>query len=329
MSRIFVLGANSFAGSVFIDTSLSSGHEVCGVSRSPEGKHFFLPYKTNPKHSNYSFYQCHLLRDMDLLFGLIAKFKPEYVIDFAGQGMVAESWQNPFLWYETNVLAKVRLHEFLRLQNSITKYVRISTPEVYGSSEFSVREGQPYNPSTPYAVSHASIDMSLMASYRQYGFPVVLTRFANFFGPGQQLYRIVPKTILLALSGGRLPLHGGGVSIRAFIHAKDVALALLLVLEKGQIGETYHFSTSEFITIKYAVERILDLVGVAFNDVVDLASERPGKDMAYLMDASKALNDLGWKPQFNFDAGVVNTIEWIKSNFNEMRDLPWDYRHQN
>lgn len=329
MSRVFVLGANSFAGSVFVDASLSAGHEVRGVSRSLEGEHFFLPYKANPRRSNYRFHQCHLLRDTDLLFELITKFKPEYVVDFAGQGMVAESWQNPLLWFETNVLAKVKLHEFLLLQDSMIKYVRASTPEVYGSTEFSIHEGQPYNPSTPYAVSHASIDMSLLAYYRQYGFPVVLTRFANFFGPGQQLYRIVPKTILLALTGGRLPLHGGGSSIRAFIHARDVASALLLVLEKGQIGETYHFSTSEFITIKQAVERILSLIGVPFDAVVDLASERPGKDMAYLMDSTKAKTNLDWKPQFNFDDGAIHTIEWIRKNINEMRNLPWDYRHKN
>jgi dTDP-glucose 4,6-dehydratase len=329
MSRLLVLGANSFAGSVFVDASLSAGHEVRGVSRSLEGKHFFLPVKSNPKQLNYRFYQCDLLSNMDVLFDLITKFKPEYVIDFAGQGMVAESWQNPHLWYETNVLAKIRLHEFLRFQDSMIKYVRASTPEVYGSTEFSIHEGQPYNPSTPYAVSHASIDMSLMAFYRQYGFPVVLTRFANFFGPGQQLYRIVPKTILLALTGGRLSLHGGGTSIRAFIHARDVASALLLVLEKGQIGETYHFSTSEFLTIKQAVERTLGLVGVDFNAVIDLSSDRPGKDMAYLMDASKAITNLGWKPQFDFDAGVIHTIKWVRKNINEMCNLPWDYQHKN
>jgi dTDP-glucose 4,6-dehydratase len=329
MSRVLVLGANSFAGSVFVDASLNAGHEVYGVSRSLEGEDFFLPYKANPRRVNYRFYQCHLLHDMDLLFELIVKFKPEYVIDFSGQGMVAESWQNPHLWYETNVLAKVRLHEFLRLQDSMIKYVRASTPEVYGSTEFSIQEGQPYNPSTPYAVSHASIDMSLMAYYRQYGFPVVLTRFANFYGPGQQLYRIVPKTILLALIGGRLPLHGGGTSIRAFIHARDVASALLLVLEKGRIGETYHFSTTQFLTIKQAVERTLSLVGVEFNAVVDFASERPGKDMAYLMNVSKAREELDWKPEFDFDAGVTQTIEWVRKNIDKMSKLPWDYQHKN
>jgi dTDP-glucose 4,6-dehydratase len=329
MSRVLVLGANSFAGSVFVDASLNAGHEVYGVSRSLEGEHFFLPYKANPRQINYRFYQCHLLYDMDFLFELIAKFKPEYVIDFSGQGMVAESWQNPHLWYETNVLAKVRLHEFLRLQDSMIKYVRASTPEVYGSTEFSIQEGQPYNPNTPYAVSHASIDMSLMAYYRQYGFPVVLTRFANFYGPGQQLYRIVPKTILLALTGGRLPLHGGGTSIRAFIHARDVASALILVLEKGRIGETYHFSTTQFLTIKQAVERTLSLVGVEFNAVVDVASDRPSKDMAYLLDASKATEDLSWKPEFDFDTGVIQTIEWVRRNIDKMSKLPWDYQHKN
>lgn len=328
MSRVLVLGANSFAGSVFIDASLSVDYEVLGISRSSEGMDFFLPHKSNLKRTNYIFHQCHLLHNMDYIFGLISKFRPEYVVDFAGQGMVSESWQNPHLWFETNVLTKVKLHEFLRLQNSLLKYVRVSTPEVYGSTKYSISEDQPYNPSTPYAVSHASIDMSLMTYYRQYGFPVVLTRFANFYGPGQQLYRIIPKTILLALTGGRLSLHGGGTSIRAFIHARDVASALLLVLENGQIGETYHFSTTEFLSIKEVVGRTLELLNIDFNTVVQLASERPGKDMAYLMDSSKARNSLGWQPQFDLNAGLNQTIGWVKKNIDEMMKLPWDYLHK-
>lgn len=288
----------------------------------------FLPYKSNPRAGAYRFHQLHLVDDLGAMFRVLDEFQPEFVVDFAGQGMVAESWRQPELWYTTNLVSKVKLHDHLRKQSWLRKYVRVSTPEVYGSTDQLIREDHPYSPSTPYAVSHAAVDMSLAAFHRNYGFPVVLTRFANFYGPGQQLYRIVPKTILVALTGKKLPLHGGGTSIRAFIHARDVASALLLVLEKAVPGEVYHFSTTEFLSIRQVVERILAQLGIDFNTAVEVAAERPGKDQAYLMDASKAGRELGWKPQFGFDKGVAQTIDWIKGNLDAMRALPWDYAHK-
>lgn len=328
MARISVLGANSFSGAVFVDAALTAGHDVSGINRSPEGAAMFLPYKSNPRAWAYRFHKLHLVNDLDAMLGVINEFRPDYVVDFAGQGMVAESWHQPELWYMTNLVFKVKLHDHLRKQPWLQKYVRVSTPEVYGSTDELIREDHPYRPSTPYAVSHAAVDMSLTAFQRNYGFPVVLTRFANFYGPGQQLYRIVPKTILVALTGKKLQLHGGGTSIRAFIHARDVASALLLVLEKGVAGETYHFSTAEFLSIRQVVERILIQLGIDFDKTVEVAADRPGKDQAYLMDASKAARELGWKPRFGFDEGVAQTVSWIKGNLDAMRTLPWDYAHK-
>src|SRR5919108_5705205 len=231
MARVAVLGSNSFAGAVFVDSAISAGDEVLGINRSPEPSPIFLPYRNNARASAYRFRQLDLNRDFNAVCAALAEFGPAFVVDFAGQGMVAESWSRPEQWYETNIVAKVKLHEFLRTQPGLKKYVRVSTPEVYGSTSQLVREQQSYAPSTPYAVSHAAIDMSLGAFHRNYGFPVVLTRFANFFGPGQQLYRIVPRTIIYALTGRRLKLDGGGTAVRAFIHSRDVAAALLRVLE--------------------------------------------------------------------------------------------------
>jgi len=288
----------------------------------------FLPHKSNPRLDAYQFHQMHLVEDIDAICGVIGAFRPDYVIDFAGQGMVAESWQQPELWYTTNLVAKVKLHDFLRKQSWLRKYVRVSTPEVYGSTDELIREDHPYHPSTPYAVSHAAVDMSIMAFHRNYGFPAVLARFANFYGPGQQLYRIVPKTILVALTGKKLPLHGGGTSIRAFIHARDVAAAILMLLDKGVAGEVYHFSTTEFLSIRQVVERILGQLGIDFSSAVEVAAERPGKDQAYLMDASKAGRELGWKPGINFDEGIAQTVAWIRENLQEMRTLPWNYVHR-
>ena len=328
MARIAVLGSNSFAGATFVDAALCRGHELLGVNRSAEGSPFFLPYKNNPRARAYTFKQLDLNRDMPLICSALDAFAPSFVVDFAGQGMVAESWTWPEHWYQTNLVAKVRLHEFLRTRPWLMKYVRVSTPEVYGNTKEPVREDHPYAPSTPYAVSHAAADMSLAAFHRNYGFPAVLTRFANFFGPGQQLYRIVPRAILYALSGRRLPLHGGGVSVRAFVHARDAAAALLAVCEAGKPGETYHFSSGEFHPIREVVQTVCAQLGIDFERVVEAAPDRPGKDQAYRMDAAKAAEQLGWRPSVAFVQGIRETIGWVKDNFTEMKRLPWDYVHK-
>ncbi len=328
MTRIAVLGSNSFAGAGFVDAALTAGHTVLGINRSAEPHTAFLPYQRNARASAYRFAQLDLNADLPAICNELSAFEPASVVEFAGQGMVAESWKWPHQWYETNIVAKVRLHEFLRTRTWLSRYVRLSTPEVYGSTDQLIREDQPYAPSTPYAVSHAATDMSLSAYARNYGFPVVLTRFANFFGAGQQLYRIVPKTILYALSGRKLPLHGGGTSIRAFIHVRDVAKALLLACHRAPPGEVFHFSPSEFHSIRDVVQTVCNELGVDFAKVTEIAPDRAAKDQAYLMDASKARNRLDWQPTVSLIEGIRETIDWVKHYRAEFADLPWDYVHK-
>jgi dTDP-glucose 4,6-dehydratase len=328
MAQVAVLGSNSFSASWFVDAALTAGHEVLGINRSPEPSPIFLPYRNNSHAKAYAFRQLDLNSDLEAIISGLQEFKPAFVVDFAGQGMVAESWARPEQWYRTNIVSKVQLHDFLRQQPWLSKYIRVSTPEVYGTTLKPVHENQPYSPSTPYAVSHAAIDMSLMAFFRNYRFSVVLTRFANFFGPGQQLYRVVPRTILHALAGRRFPLHGGGTSVRAFIHVRDAANALLQVMARGVVGETYHFSPGEFHTVREVVQTICAEMGVDFDRVVEMAADRPGKDQAYLMDSSKARDDLGWVPKNAFVDGIRETIRWVRENFREIRNLPWDYVHK-
>jgi dTDP-glucose 4,6-dehydratase len=328
VARLAVLGANSFAGAGLVDLALGRGYDVLGINRSPEGPDCFLPYKRNPRAQAYRFRQLDLNRDMPEVQHALDEFAPELVVDLAGQGMVAESWTRPEQWYQTNVVAKAVLHDFLRARPWLRRYVRASTPEVYGSTGGLVREDQPYAPSTPYAVSHAAVDMSLAAFSKQYGFPVVLTRFANFFGPGQQLYRIVPRTILSALCRRKLPLHGGGSSVRAFVHVRDVAEGLLAAGERGENGETYHFSPAEFHSIREVVETVCAEVGVPFAEVAEAAPERPAKDQAYRMDAGKARERLGWSARIGFQEGIRDTVRWVRENLEELRARPWDYVHK-
>ena len=326
--KFAVLGSNSFAGAAFVARALSDGAQVIGFNRSLEGSHIFLPYLKNANAQNYRFYQADINQNLDAILRHLDHFEPEVVVDFAGQGMVAESWQNPDQWYSTNIVSKVKLHSQLLSRNWLKRYVRVSTPEVYGSQDYKTKESWVYTPSTPYAVSHAAIDMSLKAFELQYGFPVVFTRFANFYGPGQQLYRIIPRAIIYALTNRKLQLQGGGKSVRAFIYASDIADGIMRATNLGLSGEAYHFSTDNFITIRQVVETVSHKIGVQFDSMVELAPDRPGKDQAYLMDSTKAREKLGWSDQIDFEQGVDLTVSWIKDSMSEIEKLPLNYIHK-
>src|SRR5205814_1191520 len=136
------------------------------------------------------------------------------------------------------------------------------------------------------------------------GFPVVTTRAANVYGPAQRLYRIIPKTILSIRLGRRIPLHGGGVSVRSFVHIRDVVAGTFRAALDGAIGECFHFATDEAVSIRNLVERTCAMMGVAVDDVVDVVGERPGKDMAYLLDTTRARSGLGWQPTISLDDGI-------------------------
>ena len=326
--RYAVLGSNSFAGAAFVARALALGFDVIGCNRSLQSSPIFSRYAQLASSGKYEFFQADINIDLDLIMRRLDEFSPEVVVDFAGQGMVAESWSAPEQWFTTNIVAKVKLHNHLRQRNWLRRYIRISTPEVYGSQENLLTESWQYNPTTPYAVSHAAIDMSLRTFHNQYNFPVVFTRYANFFGPGQQLYRIVPRTIIYALLGRKLQLHGGGTSVRAFIFGDDVADAIIRSAEDGVVGENYHFSPERFLTIRQVVEIICDRMGVDVSAVAEIGQERPGKDQAYLMDASKARGTLAWRESVTFEQGIDKTIEWVKKSIEEIKKLPLDYVHR-
>lgn len=328
MKRLAVLGSNSFAGSQFVNAALDANYQILGINRSAEQHSMFLPYHFHHNKLAYTFRQLDINHDFSELFALLQSWQPEVIVDFAGQGMVAESWQQPQQWYQTNIVAKVRIHQFLADKPWLKRYIRISTPEVYGSCEHLIDETAAFNPSTPYAVSHASIDMSLMAYYRQYDFPVIFTRFSNFYGSGQQLYRIIPRTIIYAKQQKVLDLHGGGKATRAFIHGQDVADAILTCIDKGALGQTYHFSTDDFVTIKELVENIHRQMGVDSSALSRVTQDRPGKDLKYLMSDSKAREELAWKPRVQLDEGIAQCIHWVESHWQALQKQPLDYIHK-
>ena len=325
--RFAVLGSNSFSGASFVARLLQTGAEVLGISRSAEPDDVFLPYRW-AAHDRFAFRQLNLNHDLDRIEAALREFRPDYVVNFAAQGMVAQSWTRPEHWLQTNTLAMVRLHDRLRKFDFLKKFVQASTPEVYGSTIGLVREDAAFRPSTPYAVSKAACDMSLLAFHKAYGFPVAMTRAANVCGPGQQLYRIIPRTILCILTGTKLRLEGGGHSVRSFIHIRDVAEGTLQVARRGSPGEVYHLATEHSLTIRELVLEICRQLGASFDDCVEVVEGRLGQDSAYLLDSSKARNDLGWMPRHSAADAIRDTIDWVRQNLDRLRQLPAEYVHQ-
>ncbi len=377
--KIIIIGSNSFSGSHFVKHCLDQGLHVLGMSRSEEPITPFLPYRwKNPSPAHFSFDQLDLNHDTEKIIAVIKKYQPDYVVNFAAQGMVAESWLHPEHWYQTNVLGNVKLHDQLRHCSFLKKYVHISTPEVYGSTntensrppsklvtddarqevdgaqqlnvslilndastettqlctsgiEFSRRsilETAPFNPSTPYAASRAACELHLNTFFKNYRFPVVFTRAANVYGPGQQLYRIIPRTILSILLGKKIPLHGGGHSVRAFIHIEDVAAGTLSVTRKGTPGEGYHLSTDHFVSIRELVTMICNRMKVPFEKVVDIVDERPGKDAAYLLDSTKSQREFDWHPKISLEQGIDEVIAWAQQWLPQLKDQRLEYQHK-
>lgn len=335
--KILVIGSNSFSGSHFVAEALKNEHPVWGVSRSIEPNPVFLPYRWHEgagntalaSTENFSFYSIDLNNQLNALLELIDRVQPEIVVNFAAQGMVAESWLNPTNWYRTNVVAQVALHDALRQKPFLQKYVHVTTPEVYGSTNRSwIKEHNHFAPSTPYAVSRAACDLHLHSFHKAYGFPVVFTRAANVYGPGQQLYRIIPRTLLSARTDTPMQLHGGGGSVRAFIHIKDVVRATLQLAVEGEPGSTWHLSTQTSCSIRELVEQICTLTGASFDELVECNEERLGKDQSYLLESSAMRQIHGWSDQISLEKGLQETLEWVDANLSTLKTLPWSYQHK-
>ena len=219
-TKVAVIGSNSFSGSDFIDLLLEKGtYSVMGLSRSAEKSPLFLPYKRH-RGADFEFFQVDLNKDFAKLFRTLDSFEPEYVINFAAQSEVAPSWENPGQWFQTNAVAVTELAQGLKDRRYLKRYVHISSPEVYGNCQGNVTEESPPNPSTPYAASKAAGDFSLFTFFKNYRFPLVMIRATNVYGANQQLFKIIPRTVIYLKSGKKIELHGGGVAVKSYIHIR-------------------------------------------------------------------------------------------------------------
>ena len=325
--KFAVIGSNSFSGANFVAHLLKANTEVIGISRSPEPADVFLPYKWI-SNNGFHFYQLDLNYDLEKIMNVIEEFHPDYIVSFAAQSMVAQSWVRPEDWFMTNIVAMVKFHDQLRRCTFLKKYVHISTPEVYGNITGLIKEDTLYKPSTPYAVSRASCDMSLHSFFKAYNFPVVFIRAANVCGPGQQLYRILPKTIISILLGKKLKLEGAGSSMRSFIHIRDVCDGTFKVAEQGRSGEVYHLATDRYVSIRQLVQMVCQMMGVSFENYVEIVPTRLGEDAAYMLDSRKARTELDWPTVFSLEDTIAETIEWVKSKLHILKMQPMEYVHK-
>lgn len=325
--KTLVIGSNSFSGSDFIDLLLTKGgFDVIGISRSPEKNEIFLPYKRH-KNAKFKFYQLDLNKDFNEIKNLVNSFKPDYIVNFAAQSEVAPSWEYPQQWFETNVVALARFANFIR-KTGIKRYMHISSPEVYGTCDYPLKENAPVNPTTPYAASKAAADLYLFTLVKNFKFPLIMIRSTNVYGAHQQLHKIIPRSIILIKKGQKIELHGGGRAIKSYIHIRDVSKGELLALTGGKLGGIYHLSPDIGVEVKDVVKIICQKLSTDFDKVTKAVNERLGQDKAYVIDSSKIRKTLGWRPKISLNNGIEEVIRWIEDFWSEIKKMPLEYIHK-
>ena len=327
--RFFIIGSNSFSGSNMVNLLLSKNHQVIGISRSNEIEKEFLNYKQNKNIKKFKFYKIDINKRSQRikLKDIILKFKPNVVVNYLAQGMVEQSWINPEDWYQTNLVSQTIFYKSIQKFKFIDKIIHVSTPEVYGSNYEKIKENTKFNPSTPYAISRAAMDLHLLSLYKNFHLPIILTRTSNIYGPGQQLYRIIPKAFMCSKKKIKLNLHGGGNSVRSFIFMDDASEATYILSQKGKIGETYHISNNDFISIKKLVLEISKIQNISFKKLCKKEADRIGKDKVYKLNFDK-LKKLNWSPKVKLNKGLLTTKKWIDNNFNILMKKELHYKHK-
>ena len=327
--KILILGSGSFAGQALFSNLLDEGYEVFGINRSaPKSSYYWNWIKKYGKEIHKYWYEININKDPNSIIKKINYLQPTHIVDFMGQGMVAQSWDDPMLWYKTNIARKSYILGSIKELKSLEKYIRTSTPEVYGSSSLNQKEEANFCPSTPYAISHCAIDYHLRCLGKTYNFPYIIARFSNFYGEGQQLYRVIPKSILSIINGRIFTIDGDGQSQRSFIHSDDICSAFKSLLLVSSPKKEYNFSSSEEISIFELIKKICNLTNTNFEKVVKFGPERKGKDLIYRMDCNKSISELGWKSNISLNNGINRVFKWIEKNNTYFSKVSWDYEHK-
>lgn len=296
---------------------------VIGVGRNPLRPE---PFSLNvERRRRYQYHAYHLTYELDLLLELLDKKRPQIIINYAAQGEGAVSWKHSWRFFETNSMALARLAEELMKRDYLERFIQIGTSELYGAVDHPAREDDPIRPSSPYAASKAGFDLYLVSVNRFLKFPMNIIRPSNAYCPGQLLHRVIPKTVVCGLKGEKLPLHGGGRAEKSYIHARDLARAIHLVVEKAPLGTIYNAGPPEPTSIRRVVELTAQALGVPFEALCEVTGDRLGQDARYWLDSSAIKKDVGWEPQIGWEEGLQEMVRWGRTYINVLKDWPTDY----
>ena len=254
------------------------------------------------------------ITDAELVDKLVSEH--DAVVHYAAESHNDNSLKNPRPFLDTNIIGTYTILEAVRKHGK--RLHHISTDEVYGDLELDdpakFTEHTPYNPSSPYSSTKAGSDLLVRAWVRSFGVEATISNCSNNYGPYQHVEKFIPRQITEVLEGRKPKLYGAGENVRDWIHTEDHSSAVLTILEKGKLGETYLIGADGEKDNKTVIELILSLMGKDPKDY-DHVADRPGHDMRYAIDSTKLRNELGWAPQFtDFEAGLKDTIDWYVGN---------------
>lgn len=315
MVRILVTGGAGFIGSNFIRYALRN-HPDWHVTNLDK-----LTYAGNLENlrdiegnSRYSFIKGDIA-DRELVDALFRENRFDLVVNFAAESHVDRSILDPAPFLDTNIKGTQVLLEASR-QHAISKFVQVSTDEVYGSlglADPPFTEESLLRPNSPYAASKAAADMMVRAYYKTYGVPSVVTRCSNNYGPYQFPEKLIPLMITNALEDKPLPVYGDGQNVRDWIHVEDHCRAIDLVIQGGQAGEVYNIGASCEVKNLDVVRAVLEVLGKP-ESLITFVPDRPGHDRRYAIDATKISKELGWKPRYRLLDVLPELVRWYQDN---------------
>ncbi|WP_372522790.1 GDP-mannose 4,6-dehydratase [Sulfuricaulis sp.] len=325
MKTYAILGAGGSFGihTAFYLLDHADPKKVIGIGRNPLRPE---PFSLNvEKRKNYRYHAYHITYEMDSVLELLDKEKPQVIINYAAQGEGAVSWKKSWRFFETNSMALAKLSEELMSRDYLERFIQIGTSELYGSVDVAAKETAPIQPTSPYAASKAAFDMYLISVHRFQKFPMNIIRPSNAYCPGQLLHRVIPKSVICGLTGRKLPLQGGGKAEKSFIHARDLARAIHLVVEKAPLGTVYNAGPKEPTSIRRVVELTADALGVPFEQLCAITEDRLGQDSRYWIDSAAIKRDVGWEAQIGWEEGLREMVDWGRKYLDQLRDWPMDY----
>ena len=262
--------------------------------------------------------------DRDAIYDLFEKEKFDIVVNFAAESHVDRSIENPEIFLSTNIIGTSVLMD-ASIKYGVSRYHQISTDEVYGDlpldrKDLFFRENTPLHTSSPYSSSKASADLLVGAYHRTYGLNTSISRCSNNYGPYQVPEKMIPLMIHNAENNIKLPVYGEGKNVRDWLHVYDHCTAIDLIMRKGESGCVYNVGGHNERANIEVVKTILKTLNKP-ESLISFVTDRKGHDLRYAIDPTKLVNDLGWKPKYNFETGIIETIKWYQEHQDWVNDV--------